>query len=270
MGSEKSDGIVLVAEREGVLTVTLNRPAKLNTFDEAMIEAFGAAIERAHADTAIDVVIVNGNGRAFSAGMDVGLFTILREWGLHSTRARAFLRRAQSIFVERLEALEKPVICAIHGTCAGAGLELAIACDVRLASAEAKLSLPEVRLGVIPEAGGCHRLSRLIGLGRAKEMVMTGAAVEAAEAERIGLINQVVATPEALEEAALAYVARFRECGPRAVGLAKQVIDRAFGMEPRAGLDLEYMTGNTLYATDDAHEGYRAFVEKRAPEFRGR
>jgi enoyl-CoA hydratase/carnithine racemase len=269
MANGNPEDLVLTSTRDGVLRVTLNRTDRLNTFDAPMIEAFAAAIGEAHARPDIDAVLIDAKGRVFSAGMDVALFETLREEGLHNPGARAFLRRAQNSLVERIEALEKPVICAIHGVCAGAGLELAIACDIRVASADAQLSLPEVRLGVIPEAGGCHRLSRLIGLGRAKEMVMTGRPVDAAGAERIGLVHRLVALRDELDEAALSYVAEFRQCGPLAVGLAKQVIDKAFGMDPRSGLDLEYMTGNTLYATADAHEGYRAFVEKRRPAFRG-
>lgn len=254
----------------GILWITLDRPDKLNAFDRAMFDALAAAIDAAAEDDGVRLVAIGGRGRAFSAGMDVALFETLRTAGLNSPEVRAFMRRAQHVLVEQIEALEKPVIAAVRGVCAGAAFELAIACDFRIAAEDARFSLPEVRLGVIPEAGGCHRLARLIGLARAKELVMTGRTITAQDALCAGLVHQVVPRPEDLEAAVLAYAAAFASCAPLAVGLAKRVLNETFGMAPRSGLELEHLVGNTLYQSDDAREGVAAFLGRRRPRFRGR
>jgi enoyl-CoA hydratase/carnithine racemase len=253
-----------------ILWITLDRPDKLNAFDQAMFDGLEAALGAAAEDDDVRVVAITGRGRAFSAGMDIALFGTLRGRGLNNPKVRAFLRRAQHVLVEQIEVLEKPVICAAHGICAGAGLELAIACDLRIAARDTRFSLPEVRLGVIPEAGGCHRLARLIGLARAKELVMTGRAITAEEALGAGLVHQVVPRTEDLEAAVHAYADEIDACGPLAVGLAKRVLNDAFGMAPRSGLELEHLAGNTLYQSEDAHEGFEAFAQRRKPRFQGR
>ncbi len=260
--------IVATSIKDGVMTITLNNPEMLNRFTFDMFEQFGAALNEAK-DDSVHAVIINGEGRLFCAGLDINIFKYLKEAGLHSPKVRDFMRMAQDVFVERIENLEKPVIATIHNVCFGGGFEIAMACDIRIVTADVRMACPEVKLGVIPEAGGCHRLARLIGLGRTKEIIMTGREVGAEEAERIGLVNKVVATREDLAAAALEYVDMFAKCGPLAVGLAKKTIDAAFGLEPKAGLELEYLVGNVLYATAEAEEGYRSFMEKRKPNYRG-
>lgn len=265
-----SNASSLIAQElsDGILTITLQRPDKLNTFDMEMLEAFGRAVETARDDDGVRAVIIKGSGRAFCAGMDITIFQTIRELGLMQPRVRTLFQKIQRVLVENLELLEKPIICAIHGACTGAGLELAMACDVRIAARDARLSLAEVRLGVLPDSGGCHRLARLIGIGRAKEIVMTGRFVDAVQAERIGLVNRLV-DANALDQAAIEFAKEFTTVGPLAIGVAKRVIDGAYGLSPRAGLELEYLAGHALYWTEDADEASRAFLEKRAPIYRG-
>ena len=261
---------VKVEVENGIQFITLNRPERLNTFTLEMFDAFGAAIDQAHRNEKVRGVVIAGAGRVFCAGLDINLFTLLHDKTIHNPTGRDFLRMAQDVFIEKIEALEKPVICCWHGVAAGGGFEIGIGCDFRIMTRDARAGCTEVRLGVIPEAGGCHRLSRIVGLGRAKELVMTGKMIGAEEAERIGLVNRVVPTQQDLKPAAIEFLNQFKACGPLAVGLAKKAIDRSFGMDPRAGLELEVLTGNVLYATEDAYEGYRAFIEKRKPKYRGR
>ena len=212
----------------------------------------------------VRVVVVSGRGdRAFSAGSHVGEFEAQR--GAGGRERHALEERVAS----RLACLPMPTIAAIEGNALGGGLELALACDIRVASERAKLGLPEVRLAVTPGAGGTQRLPRLVGMARAKEMILSGRIIDAAEAERIGLVSRVVPAGEArpaADEIAREIAAR----GPLAVREAKRLIDIALDVDLEAGLAAEVEASVRLFGTDDLVEGAAAFLAKRDPEYHGR
>jgi enoyl-CoA hydratase/carnithine racemase len=262
------ESVLLERTAEGVLTLTLNRPRKLNALSHELFDALGAAARRAGADRAVRVVVLTGAGRAFCAGADVDMVKEFGDPDLPSETFRAKVRRLQAVFDGR-EALEKPVIAAINGACVGGGFDLALACDLRIATEEAYFLVPEVRLGLIPDLGGTQRLPRLVGVGRAKEMILTGRRFSAAECLTMGLLNRVVRHDD-LDAAVAETAAQLRAGAPRALGAAKHAIDRAWGTELRAGQDLEAWLQAPLYRSDDAREGYRAFVEKRTPRWTDR
>jgi len=225
---------------------------------------FRALADACYADEAIRVVIFTGAGQAFCAGADMELFE--REWDTPAFRAQG---RLLITFFNDLEALEKPVLAAINGTCVGGGLELALACDLRIAAASARLGFPEARIGLIPGVGGCSRLVKLVGYGRAKELVLTGELISAEEARAIGLVNRVVPDGE-LMAAARALAAKLLERAPQALGLAKRVIRESVSADLAAGRTLESLAQSLLLKTQDHQEGIQAFREKRPPRFKGR
>lgn len=253
-------------DREGtVARITLDNPP-LNLVTGALLAALGEALATLEAAAPGDVraVVLTGAGeRAFSAGSHVGEFEAQRG---PDGRARLALEEAT---MARLAALPMPVIAAIEANALGGGLEIALACDLRVASERARLGLPEVRLAVIPGAGGTQRLPRVVGLARAREMILTGAVLDAREAERIGLVNRVVPAGEAVA-AAHAIASEIAERGPVAVREAKRLLDLAPDTDLAAGLDAEIEASVRVFASDDMLEGATAFLEKRQPVYRGR
>jgi enoyl-CoA hydratase/carnithine racemase len=249
----------------GVARLTLDNPP-LNLVTAALLAELAAALDTLEAADPGDVraVVVAGAGeRAFSAGSDIGEFEAQRGPG---GRARLALEQAT---VTRLARLPMPVIAAIEGSALGGGLEIALACDLRIASERARLGLPEVRLAAIPGAGGTQRLPRVVGSARASELVLTGRILEAAEAERIGLVHRVVAAGRAAEAAA-ELAAEIAERGPVAVREAKRLLGAAGELPLDQGLAEELDASVRVFATDDLLEGATAFLEKRAPTYRGR
>jgi enoyl-CoA hydratase/carnithine racemase len=247
-----------------VATVTLDRPDQLNAIDDEMREDLAALAEQLPLDPDVRVVVFTGAGKAFSAGGSVAHFE--REWNTAEFRAQS--HRLSRVFNE-LEAMEKPVIAALNGVATGAGLQLAMSCDLRIASEDARVGLREHQLGLIPGHGGATRLVKLIGLSRAKELYFAGDLVDAAEARRIGLVHRVVPAGDLLSEVrekALALTKR----APEATGLTKRLLNAAADVDVRAGLQLESLAQSVALRTDDHREGVRAFREKRRPEFRGR
>lgn len=264
-----TDGDVLLLAREnGVLTLTLNRPRKLNAMSYEVFDALDAAITDAREDRSVRVVVVTGAGSMFSAGADISMVKEFSDPELPAETFRAKLRRLQSVF-DRLEQLEKPVIAAINGPCVGGAVDLALACDFRIAAAEAFLLVPEVRLGLIPDLGATQRLPRLIGVARAKEMILTGRRFGAAECLAFGLMNRVVER-DALAAAVNELAAELMSGAPLAIGVAKQAIDRAWATDLRSGEEFEAFAQAPLYRSDDAREGYAAFIGKRPPKWTGR
>jgi enoyl-CoA hydratase/carnithine racemase len=248
---------------EGVATVTLNRPEELNAIDAAMREDFARLADELTLDAGVRVVIFAGAGRAFCAGGSVAHFE--KEWNTAEFRAES---RRLSRFFDELEAMEKPVIAAIHGVATGAGMQLAMAADLRIASRDARIGFREHNLGLVPGHGGATRLVKLVGLSRAKELYFGGELVDAEEARRLGLVNRVVGEGAALEEArraARALAAR----APAALGLTKQLLNAAAHLDVRTGLTLESLAQSVALKTRDHREGVLAFREKRRPEFRG-
>ena len=214
--------IVVTEDRGPVRHVVLNRPEKRNAMNQELLRELAGALRAAATEQSVHCVVLRGEGPVFSAGVDLG------ELASFAGEA-SVLRPFRGVFLEcanLCEEMAKPVVCQIHRSCVGGALEVALGCDLRIASSDAQLGLPEVRFGLIPDVGGCTRLPAVVGLGRAKELVMTARLIDAAEAERIGLINRVVA-PEELGQATQALVDALLSNSPVAVGRAKRVIDAA-------------------------------------------
>jgi enoyl-CoA hydratase/carnithine racemase len=212
--------IVITEDRGPVRHVILNRPEKRNAMSQELLRALADSLREAAADSDVHCVVLRGEGPVFSAGVDLGELA-------ESAGQPDHLRPFRKVFLDCpniCEEMAKPVVCRIHRTCVGGALEVALGCDLRIASSDAQFGLPEVRFGIIPDVGGSTRLPALVGLGRAKELIMTARSIDAAEAERIGLINRVVA-PEELEQATQALVDELLANSPVAVGRAKRVID---------------------------------------------
>ena len=248
-----------------VARLTIANPP-LNLVTESLLASFEVALATLEAADPSDVraVVVTGEGeRAFSAGSHVGEFEAQRGPG---GRARHEL---ESRVGARLAALPMPTIAAIEGNALGGGLEIALCCDLRVASDRARIGLPEVRLAVTPGAGGTQRLPRIVGLARAKELILTGRVLTAAEAERIGLVNEVVAAGQAVARAT-AIGEEIAQRGPVAVREAKRLINLAIETEIGDGLNAETDASQRVFATDDMLEGAASFFEKRDPLFRGR
>jgi enoyl-CoA hydratase/carnithine racemase len=256
-----------------LVELTLGRVALLELADPPLnlttgplLEDLEAAIEALEAAEPTDVraVVVTGRGeRAFSVGSNVKEFEAYRALG----GAEPFEREAR--VAQRLAGLPMPTIAAIEGDALGGGLELALCCDLRVASDTAKLGLPEVRLAVTPSTGGTQRLPRIVGVGRAKEMLLTGRILGAADAERIGLVNEVVPRGRAVARSR-AIGEEIAERGPLAVRAVKTLVDKALDRPLAEGHAAEVETSVRIFATDDLLEGTRSFVEKRPPEYRGR
>jgi enoyl-CoA hydratase/carnithine racemase len=256
----------LVALRLGrVAHLELDNPP-LNLITAALLddlEAALATLDGADADE-VRAVVVSGRGeRAFSAGSDVRGFEAHR-----GPEGRAHFAREEAA-MSRLASLPMPTIAAIEGNALGGGLELALACDIRVAAERARLGLPEVRLAVTPGAGGTQRLPRVVGAARAKELILTGRVLTAAEAERVGLVAEVVPDGHAVARAT-AVAEEIAERGPLAVREAKRLIDSALDAPVEAGLTAEIEASVRIFATEDLAEGARAFFEKRSPVYRGR
>ena len=258
--------IRLSAPEAGILLITLNRPDKLNAFDEQMIREIRSVIWKAAFDEGVRVIVITGAGRAFCAGRDI--MGLDYENNLPTAGYRAYVRANHEMF-DDLEALEKPIIAAINGMCAGGGVEMAVACDFRMAASNAEFLLPENQLGVIPASGACSRMIQLIGIGRLKEMVMAALPVTAEEALRIGLVNRVFASDK-LMDGTLAFARHLLTLAPQAMGMAKHIINMCQNVDTETGRWLERLGQSVLIRTEDNKEGMRAFGEKRKPRFTGR
>ncbi len=257
--------IVLTEDRGPVRHVVMNRPEKRNAMNDELIVGLGEALRAAASDPSVLCVVVRGEGPMFSSGMDFRALGALSE---HPERLREFRSGVLSAW-NLCEEMTKPTIAQIHGGCIGGAMELALACDLRVMAADAIIGLVETRVGLIPDVGGSSRLPSVIGLGRAKEMIMTSKLIDGTEAERIGLVNRV-APPEALEQATQALVDELLSCAPLAVGLAKRVMDAAAKPALAATLEQEVTVQALCAASEDFAEGARAFAERRQPEFAGR
>jgi 2-(1,2-epoxy-1,2-dihydrophenyl)acetyl-CoA isomerase len=253
----------LLTERDGaVLTLTLNRPEKLNSVTDAMLVALAAALTSEAADPGVRAVVLTGAGRGFCAGQDLGAFSGRVEG------VQEHLDRFYHPVLRALIGLDKPVVAAINGVAAGAGLSLALACDLRVAGASATLVQAFVRIGLVPDSGGSWFLPRLVGLSRALEMSMLGDDVPAQEALRIGLVDRVVPDADVLPTAQ--ELAARLAAGPRAVGLIRQLIRSSLSNRLDEQLEMEARLQAQAAASQDVIEGVTAFQEKRPPRFGGR
>jgi enoyl-CoA hydratase/carnithine racemase len=247
--------------QDGVATITLNRPDVLNAVNMDMRRDFAALTETLFYDESVRVVIFTGAGRAFSSGGDISHFE--QPWSTPTFRANS---RRLTRFFDDLEALEKPVIAAINGPATGAGLELALACDIRLAGDSATFGFRENYIGLIPGVGGCARFVRLIGVARAKELIFTARMIPADEAALIGLVNRVVPGERLMDEAREVAQMLLRRA-PQAIGLAKKVLNTVANLDQTSGIILEGLAQSILLRTEDHQEGLRAFRDKRKPQF---
>lgn len=250
----------------GIAVLTLNRPDTLNSWNQKMRGEMRDAVRDLVADDSLRVLVITGEGRAFSAGEDVRGMQGLAEVGTRSFR-RA-VRNIHNVFDE-LEAIEVPVIAAINGVAAGGGLELALSCDFRLAAESAKLGFPESNVGLIPGSGGCSRLVKLVGIAKAKRLVMTGEMIAAPRALAMGLIEEAVPADQLMPRA-MELARQLAGKAPLALGLAKIVLNGCANVDPDTGRNLERLGQSILKKTEDHLEGAKAFVEKRRPEFKGR
>jgi enoyl-CoA hydratase len=249
--------------REGhIAWLTLRRPEKLNALSAELLAQGVAALREVAADGDARCLVVHGEGRAFCAGADIGGMQDLNPAG-------AAARFSRESFWQLLENLPQPTIAAVHGYCFGGGCEIAIACDFRLAADNAQFGQPEIKLGVIPGAGGTQRLPRLVGMTHAKELVLLGDPIDAAEAHRIGLVNRVVPADHLLDEAGR-WAEKLSRLPPLAVRMAKHVMNRGRDLDLAAALELERLGFGVLFGTEDQKEGMRAFLEKRPATFQGR
>ena len=250
-------------EKDGVLWLTLNRPQVMNSFNFDLLRALKAQIDGIRFRPEIRVVIITGAGeKAFCAGAD------LKERAtLPPLQVKEFIFTIRDLF-SSIENLNKPVIAAVNGVALGGGTELALACDIRIASATASMGLTETRLAIIPGAGGTQRLPRLIGRGKAKELIFTGRRVPAEEALAIGLVNQVCA-PDQLRKTCDAMAAEICETGPIAIEQAKYAINHGLETDLHTGLAIESNAYWVTIPTQDRLEGLAAFREKRKPVYKG-
>lgn len=255
---------LLFEVRDGIAVVTVNRPDKLNALNDAVIEELDQAVARIEDDEAIRGVLLTGAGpKAFVAGADIGELSTQNQM---SGKARAM--RGQAVF-RRLEQCGKPVVAAVNGFALGGGCELAMACHLRVASEQAKFGQPEVKLGIGPGYGGTVRLPRLVGKGRALDLLLTARMVGADEALQMGLVNRVVPADQ-LMAAAEELLRGIMANGPLAVQLCIEAVDAGLEMGLEEALLLEANHFGLLASTDDMREGTRAFLEKRPAAFHGR
>jgi len=252
---------VLHEKPEKVATLTLNRQESLNALNTALLTELRDALEAAEADAAVRVVVITGAGeKAFCAGADVA--ELLKKT---PEEARAFSQWFQGIFT-LIESIRKPVIAKIHGFCLGGGLELALACDFRIASDTSTFGLPEVNLAIIPGGGGTQRLPRLIGKTKALEMLMTCEQINATDAERLTLVNEIVPADE-LDRAVDNFIQKLLTKSPVALGILKEAVNHGLELDLEQALNYEAACFEDALKTEDAQEGLKAFLEKRKPEF---
>lgn len=245
----------------GVAIITINRPKALNALDRKTILELNQLCDELAQDKSIKIVIFTGSGdKSFVAGADIAEML-----PLSATEGRTWAKTGQAVF-NKIENLPQPVIAAVNGFALGGGCELAMACDIRIASAKAKFGQPEVTLGITAGFGGTQRLPRLIGKGRAKELLLTGDTISADEAYRIGLVNKIVA-PEELMKEAMAMAEKIMSRAPIAVQVTKAAVNEGTDMDLESGVAYEAEVFGLCFATKDQKEGMTAFIEKRKSNF---
>lgn len=252
---------ILVEARGRIGLVTLNRPQALNALNEALIAELNDALAGFESNPEIGCTVITGSEKAFAAGADV------KEMA-EKTYVESYLGKFLDGWT-RISETRKPVIAAVSGFCLGGGLELAMMCDFIIASETARFALPEITLGIMPGAGGTQRLPRFIGKAKAMDLILTGRMMDAAEAERCGLVARVV-PPEKLLEEALAAAAKIASYSQPIVMMAKETVNRAQETSLAEGARFERRVFLAMFATEDQKEGMKAFIEKRKPDFRNR
>lgn len=262
------DDLVLTRQRDTIFEIILNRPDKRNAINVELFSQFDTAVQQANRTPGLRAIFIRGEGKAFSAGIDVSsLLGMAERYGPHwQTRMRAITDDFQRVLT-RLERLELPTIALLHGYCLGLAMELALACDIRLAATGTMMGLPETRLGMIPDVGGTTRLVRLVGPARAKEIIFTGRQFDVTTAAQWGIVNYVL-PPESLTAKAEELATEICQGAPLAVGMAKRVIDGLSDID--RGLMLEGWAQSQLFHTEDFMEGAQSFLMKRPPAWKGK
>ncbi len=251
---------ILVETRGRVGLIQLNRPKALNALNDALMNEVGEALAKFDADENIGAMVITGSDKAFAAGADIGA---MRDWGYMDVYKSEYITRNW----ERMKSVRKPVIAAVAGYALGGGCELSMMCDIIIAADTAKFGQPEIKLGIIPGAGGTQRLPRAVGKAKAMDMILTGRVMDAMEAERVGLVSRVVPAAKLLDEA-LAAAAQIAEFSLPSVMMAKECVNRAFEAPLAEGMLFERRLFHSLFGTEDQKEGMAAFVEKRKPGFK--
>jgi enoyl-CoA hydratase len=259
---------ILYGKEEGVAIITFNLPHQRNAVTAQMAAEIDLALTDAEGDTNVAAVVLTGGEKFFAAGMDVS--DILSGHGEAPTSVRMYEMHypTQAVF-RHLSRMSKPTIAAIAGYAFGGALEMALCCDFRIATENTKLGLPEITLGIMPGAGGTQRLSRIIGIARAKELVLRGETILADQAYAFGLLTKVVKEGTLLNEAKV-YASKFTRLPPFGVRIAKTIIDKGINMGMEDALELEKFGFCMLYGTEDQKEGLKAFADKRPPQFKGK
>lgn len=259
---------ILYAKEDGIAVVTFNLPEKRNIVTLEMCNEIERAFEDAEGDAGIVAVILTGGSKVFTAGLDVK--DILTGQGDEPTPVRMYRIHypAQAVF-RRIARMSKPTIAAIAGYALGGGLELALCCDFRIAVKGARLGFPEIKLGILPGAGGTQRLSRIVGIAKAKELILTGEPIGVEEAYSLGLVNKMVSEETLLEEAK-AFAKKFKAVPSFGFQITKTVLEKGFNMGLEDALESEKLGFSILYGTEDQKEGMKAFSEKRPPRFKGK
>ena len=257
-----SESLVLVETRGRVGLLTLNRPKQLNALNDALMDELGAALSVFDANPDIGCIVITGSEKAFAAGADIGA---MKDWSYMDVYLTEYIGRNW----ETLRRVRKPVIAAVAGYALGGGCELAMMCDFIIAAENAKFGQPEIKLGVIPGAGGTQRLPRAVSKAKAMDLVLTARMMDAAEAERAGLVSRVVA-PERLLDEALEAATIIAGMSLPSVIMAKECVNRAYESSLQEGILFERRVFHSCFATEDQKEGMAAFVEKRKPDFKHR
>jgi enoyl-CoA hydratase/carnithine racemase len=253
---------LIVETKDGVMLIRLNRPDALNALNSQLLSDLGAALDVAEADDSVKCVVLTGSERAFAAGADIKEMS-------DKSYAQMFSQDFFTKGARRVEEFRKPIIAAVAGYALGGGCELAMLCDFIIAAETAKFGQPEINLGVVPGIGGTQRLTRFVGKSKAMEMMLTARMMDAAEAERAGLVSRVVPADKLIEEA-MAAAAKIASQSPLAVMMAKELVDTAYETTLSTGVAVERRLFHSLFAFEDQKEGMAAFVEKRKPAFRGK
>lgn len=253
---------LIVETADGVSLVTLNRPQALNALNSQLLSELVQVLDSAEADDAVRCLVITGSAKAFAAGADIKEMS-------SKTYAEMFMQNFFGAAADRMSTFRKPIIAAVAGYALGGGCELAMLCDFIIAAETAKFGQPEITLGVAPGIGGTQRLTRFVGKSKAMEMILTGRMMDAAEAERAGLVSRVVAADALIEEAMTA-ARKIAALSPLAVMMNKELVDAAYDTTLTQGVKLERRLFHSLFAFDDQKEGMAAFIDKRKPDFKGR
>ena len=257
------NNLVIIEKTDKIALLRINRPEAMNSLDAVMLHEIDQAVDLVAADPEVEVILFTGEGKAFVAGADIAAMSTMEE---KDGMALGIL--GQQVF-RKIETLDKPTIAVVNGFALGGGCELAMACDMRIASTRAKFGQPEVGLGITPGFSGTQRLPRLVGKAKACELILTGDIIQAEEAARIGLVNKVV-PPEELMEEAMALAGRILKNAPLAVQFSNRAIKSGLETDLDTGIGLEAELFAQCFSTEDQKEGMKAFLEKRKPFFQGR